>query len=454
MRFLDLFGQAGDGVSRRTASSAKKSNELRQFSGLLGRVEQAWRRWRRKRDALARRVEAANRTLGLSAGDDSGPSAAGNSQPPAMEAESLTQSTKQRHGAAAPKAPPPPDQALSQPASPQGARPSQPRMARSSPPPLPSPALRSDTPRRARRAPHPNPGPSPLNSLLTEVEDVIVHAMERPSRGWKKNSGRAVILIHGAGVDHRDWTFGFIDRVAPSWRVLAFDRPGFGASTRRPGAASALPATQARLLRKAAESLGVEEAIVVGHSWGGAVAMAWGVGAPEQTLGVASLAGAVAPWSLGRAIENGRRLQSAARTALGEGGMRAAAIEAMEESFSPAPIPSGYVEHMATELTPMKGPAAATMADVSTINGALALMTPSYPEFGRPVELVYGDSDVILSPIEQGETAAALLPNARLTVLKGAGHMLHHSHPARCMSAVERLIAAAQPVRKVKKRSA
>ena len=293
---------------------------------------------------------------------------------------------------------------------------------------------------RLREVPLRRPRPAPLRHLSARVEDVLIHAVERPARGRGARS-RAVVLIHGAGVDHRDWTFGFMNKIDPRWRVLAFDRPGFGASGRPSGAASALPATQARILLKAAREFGVEQTVVVGHSWGGAVAMAWGLAAPEETLGVASLAGAVAPWSLSNAIKNGRRIQSAARTALGDG-LRAAALEAMAESFAPDPVPRGYAAHMETELNPLSGPTAATMADVSTINGALALMTPHYAGFDRPVELVYSDADAILSPEEQGQAAAALLPRARLTVLRGAGHMIHHTRPRPCLAALERLFSA------------
>ena len=281
--------------------------------------------------------------------------------------------------------------------------------------------------RRPRRR-----GEAPV-SVEARVEGLLLHAMDRAG----DDQSTAVILIHGAGLDHRDWTFSFLEGLPRSLRVLAFDRPGFGGSS-RPSIAGGLPTTQARLLRSAAASLGVERAVLVGHSWGGAVAMAWGLDAPESTLGVVSLAGAVAPWSLASSIAHGRRMRAAARMALRPGGLRAAAIEGLAESFSPAGIPNGYLEHIATELTLTSGAAAAAAGDVATVNGALGLQAQRYPGFDRPVELVYGDEDLILSPAEQGEAAASLLPNARLTIEKGAGHMIHHTHPDLCLEAILR----------------
>lgn len=281
-----------------------------------------------------------------------------------------------------------------------------------------------------------------LSSVEARVEGALIHAVERPARPGADPDAAAVILVHGAGLDHRDWTYAFIDDLPADRRVLAFDRPGFGRSERPRGAASALPATQARLLRGAALALGVRQAVLVGHSWGGAVVMAWALDAPERVCGVASLAGAVAPWSLATAVENGRRMHDAAVRALGSGGLREASIEALRESFAPDPIPDGYVDHVRTELNPLTGPAAATIADVSTINGALALMAPRYTSLLTPVELVYGEEDRILPAAEQ-IAIAPRLARAHVTLLPGVGHMLHHTARAASLAAIDRLLAPA-----------
>ncbi|MEL6316265.1 MAG: alpha/beta fold hydrolase, partial [Pseudomonadota bacterium] len=181
------------------------------------------------------------------------------------------------------------------------------------------------------------------------VEGVRIHAVDSAAEIGRPD-GRAIVLIHGAGLDHRDWTFGFLHRLDRSWRVLAFDRPGFGGSERPSGMASALPATQARLLHAAARELGVDHAVIVGHSWGGAVAMGWGLEAPETVAGIVSLAGALTPWSLAVTMDNARRLQAAARQALGSGGLRAAAVSALADSFDPDDIPAGYIDHVRTDL--------------------------------------------------------------------------------------------------------
>ncbi|MCI4662005.1 MAG: alpha/beta hydrolase [Neomegalonema sp.] len=285
-----------------------------------------------------------------------------------------------------------------------------------------------------------------LEHRILQVDGCQIHAVERAplpghrARGAKaeRDSERAVILIHGAGVDHRDWTFGFMNELTPAWRVLAFDRPGFGHSERT-ALDGALPMSQARILRRAALDLGVTEAVVVGHSWGGAVAAAWALEGKDQVLGAVSLAGAVMPWSLASSIEHGRRIRHATQLAMSPGGMEQAAMEGMAESFAPQVIPKGYADHMRTHLSMYSGAAMATAADVATVNGALGIQSQRYYALDCPFELVYGDEDRILSVAEQGGAAQSRISQTRLTVLKGAGHMIHHTHTKACHTAIARL---------------
>lgn len=303
------------------------------------------------------------------------------------------------------------------------------------------------------------------------AEGVRIHAVEAaPPRRKEISSSDAttIVLIHGAGLDHRDWTFSMTStlraELGPKVRIIAFDRPGFGDSERPRGSAAGLPAAQARLLRKAAAAFGVRNAVLVGHSWGGAVAMAWALaaqadgGAPDgavlsdapEVIGVASLAGAILPWSFAQSLKNARRVGEAARLAWSSGGMNAtgmgaAAKAALSDAFHPNQPPEGYLAHIATELSPTDGAAASTMADVATINGALAAQGPKLSTLSAPVELVYGDADEVLSIDEQGERALGLIPQARLTRLEGVGHMVHHAAPEACLAAIGRLAAGVKP---------
>ena len=91
-----------------------------------------------------------------------------------------------------------------------------------------------------------------------------------------KGTGPDLILIHGALGNLRDMTFDLRDKLTNRYRVIAFDRPGFGYSDPLPNGDASLIG-QALLLQKAAKEIGVTNPIVMGHSYGGAVAMSWAV---------------------------------------------------------------------------------------------------------------------------------------------------------------------------------
>lgn len=115
--------------------------------------------------------------------------------------------------------------------------------------------------------------------------------------------GPDLIMLHGAGGNAREFTFDFLERFKDRFRVIIFDRPGLGYTDRvsdayqRTFANSAeSPAEQAALLHGAAQQLGVTNAIVMGHSFGGTVALAWALEFPDDVAGVVNLAGPSHPW--------------------------------------------------------------------------------------------------------------------------------------------------------------
>src|SRR4029078_5829644 len=103
--------------------------------------------------------------------------------------------------------------------------------------------------------------------------------------------GPAVILLHGNGVTLADMEIrGLVARAAVLRRVIAFDRPGFGYSERPRGIAWT-PAVQADLIAGALERMGIEQAVVVGHSWGSLFALALSLDHPRLVKGVVLLSG-------------------------------------------------------------------------------------------------------------------------------------------------------------------
>lgn len=275
------------------------------------------------------------------------------------------------------------------------------------------------------------------------VEGARIHVLDRP--GPSPNAP-AVALIHGASGNLRDFAFDFVDRLTPRYRVLAFDRPGLGHSDRSMVEDSHRPDVQARLLRGAMRARGVERAIVVGHSFGGAVAMAWALTAPDETLGVVNLAGATYPWpggaglfyELGATDLLGGAFASLARAALSEEGAK----DAVSRIFRPQSPPEGYGEYVGAGLALRRDTLRWNAADIANLKPFLEVQSARYPTLTTPLEILHGDADRIVGLAIHSEPLAAAVPGARLTALKGIGHMPHHAAAEACVAAIDRVADA------------
>lgn len=132
----------------------------------------------------------------------------------------------------------------------------------------------------ARRA---DPPPPPADRFVC-VDGVRLHYLEQ-------GRGSSVVLLHGNGAMAEDFRIaGILERLAVRHRVIAFDRPGFGYSERPHDRVWSFDA-QAGLLRRALRRIGVDRAVLVGHSSGTQVALAMALRDPDGTAALALLSG-------------------------------------------------------------------------------------------------------------------------------------------------------------------
>ena len=272
---------------------------------------------------------------------------------------------------------------------------------------------------------------------------------------WQMGSGPDLVMIHGSSANLREFTEGLAASLSSRFRVTLVDRPGLGWSED----AGDDPAEQARRIRLACASVGVTQPLVLGHSYGGAVALAWGLQA--QVAGLLLLSGVAMPWPGGlgawyamTATAPGRALAVPLVTAFVPQRRIEAAIA---EVFAPqdciygyASPPSGgekptrrYAHTAAVALGLRRKVLAANARQVNSLLGFVQKMTPHYDTITAPVEIVHGDSDTIVPHHIHAVPVAQILPAARLTLLPGAGHMPHHTHADDVIAAVFRLAARA-----------
>ena len=272
------------------------------------------------------------------------------------------------------------------------------------------------------------------------------HVMEMGDGGGLKDSV-PVVLLHGAGANLQDMNLALGDRLAARHRVILIDRPGFGFSARKAGEGSS-PADQASVLRDVLDKLGIDRAIIVGHSWGGTMALTFALDFPERVAGLVLIAAPTHP-GLWRMTKLNALLASpigwlfAHTLALPFGAILI--WPGARTAFLPQIIPAGYVKRTAAMLVLRPATLLANWADVGCLDVFLTQQAVRYDRLATPTIVLAGDRDPLV-PLEQHATKlAATAPAVKVEVVPGFGHMLHHSAADRVAAAVEELSNAAKP---------
>jgi len=182
---------------------------------------------------------------------------------------------------------------------------------------------------------------------------------------------------------------------------------------------------------------------VLGHSYGGAVALAWALDHPENLSGVVNLSGASMPWPGGlgalytiTGTSVGGAVLPPLITAFAPGNRLEDTIAAV---FAPNPPPEGYAEHFGPLLSLRRDTLRANARQVNGLRPHIVEMSARYGEIAVPVEIVHGALDTIVPPSIHSERLVELIPGASLTLLPDVGHMPHHIAPAEVIAAIDRV---------------
>ena len=252
-----------------------------------------------------------------------------------------------------------------------------------------------------------------------------------------------VVLLHGASGNQADLMVPLGDALAArGFRVLAFDRPGHGWSDRPDGEeGDASPARQAALIGEGLHRLGVADAIVVGHSWSGALAAVFALDHRDVTGGVVLLSPVVYPWPTG--IE--WYYAPAASRWLGPAFTHIVTLPVgqlllpagVASVFSPGPVPPRFAERTGVALVLRPDEFENNASDVFHLHAFVTELAPRLPGIAIPTAIVAGDSDTIAPAYFHGEHLAREVPGATIALLKGRGHSPQWSDPDVVVAAVE-----------------
>ncbi|HEV7880771.1 alpha/beta hydrolase [Bradyrhizobium sp.] len=265
--------------------------------------------------------------------------------------------------------------------------------------------------------------------------------------GPRDAAGPPIVMIHGASSNLESMRRPIGDMLATNHRVILIDRPGHGWSTRG-DLANSTPAMQAKMIDEALEKLGITGAIVVVHSLAGVLGPLLALDYPRRVAGLVMLGPVAYPWPGGVGWYNklvttpvvGPLLAYTITLPLGlilaEPGAR--------NVFLPQVMPTGFVKNSATPLLLRPRGFLANAWDLVTLKAAVIEQAPRYGDIKVPVVVVTGDTDNTVSPRIHSRRLAATVPNAKLIVLPGVGHMVQYAAPEVVVREIEGMSAASK----------
>jgi pimeloyl-ACP methyl ester carboxylesterase len=243
-----------------------------------------------------------------------------------------------------------------------------------------------------------------------------------------EGDGPPVVLLHGNGVTAYDWkSSGLIDALVGTHRVIAFDRPGFGYST-RPRERVWTAAAQATLLHEALHSLDIDPAVIAGHSWGTLVALALALEYPVHCRRLLLISGYYFPtFRADVAIFGAPALPIAGdvlRYTVSPLLARLLAPALSAQLFAPADVHQAFAAELPMAIRPWQ--IRANAEDTALMVPSAALMEHRYKDLTVPVAIVAGAGDKVVSPA-QSERLADEIPASEVLIIGGVGHMVHYT---------------------------
>ena len=273
---------------------------------------------------------------------------------------------------------------------------------------------------------------NPPTGRFITVDGVRLHYVER-------GTGHPLVLLHGNGSMIQDFeSSGLVDLAAKKYRVIAFDRPGFGHSN-RPRGTVWTPQAQADLLNAALIKMGVSQPLVLGHSWGTLVAVALALKHPRNIRALILASGYYYPTVRADVLV----LSPPSLPLLGD--VLSHTISPiigrllwplfLRKIFGPNAVPkkfAGFPEEMAMRPSQIRAAAAETALMIPAAFGFRKI----YKQLKMPVAIVAGRQDRV-SEAQQSEKLHRDIAQSTFRCISNKGHMVHQTATAEVMSAID-----------------
>lgn len=276
-----------------------------------------------------------------------------------------------------------------------------------------------------RLMPNGNGGPGPLRGDGPEAKHRHVEVKGFDLHYVEAGHGHPMVLLHGDSASALDWKW-VLPTLARQFRALALDFPGHGDSAKpaAPYSSDLFADTVTGFL----EAVGIDEAVLVGHSLGGLVAARVALRAPDRVTSVCL----VASGGLGRAVHPSLAAYTLpgvgeVATALGPtplGRAQRSLARALLLFANSWQAPSEWLAEQARLMTRPGFAQASLRTRRSAMDawGQKDLVIDDLPHVSRPTLVVWGAYDMVV-PVSHAHAAMAVLPDARLEVLPDCGHL-------------------------------
>jgi pimeloyl-ACP methyl ester carboxylesterase len=281
--------------------------------------------------------------------------------------------------------------------------------------------------------------PKPEERFIT-IDKIRIYYVET-------GAGRPVVMIHGNAGSLQDFEFGTLGLVSRSYKVIAIDLPGHGQSGVPKGSKGTFD-DEALTLHKALNTLGIRRPILVGHSWGAVVALAYALRYPRSVSGLVLLA----PAAYTQTADDDR-LETLLRIPL-LGDAFIVSLKPLlgpkivkgilERAFYPDQVPDDYLKS-ANEAWLGRKQIKIYLRDDRMLETQVAKLASMYQKIRLPVIIVTGDSDRLVSPEQNAFRLHKTIGGSKLIVVQHAGHQIPQTHPEAVLRAIEMIRAGSRP---------
>lgn len=279
----------------------------------------------------------------------------------------------------------------------------------------------------------------PCGSFI-EVDGERVHYIER-------GEGKPILMIHGLGGTLHHLRRPLMEAFGDGYRLIALDRPGSGYSTRAADAGASL-ADHARFVARFIEVMGLERPLLVGHSLGGAIALATALDHPRKISGLALLAPLThfeedLPPELGAlVIPSPLRRRLVAHTLAIPMSVKNAA-KTLDFVFGPQQPPPDFAVAGGALAGLRPSHFYAVSTDAVGAGSDLKRQQARYGEIAMPVGILFGTEDRVLDHRRQGLAMEGRIAGLDLELVEGIGHMPQYAVTERVVAFIRRIAGRA-----------